>query len=94
MKHLSFTSIIALAKEVGLAFIGIVAALIEILMRMSLPRLLAVCLVTALIVMILPLAVTLFVVALILKIVAAAVVLASRQAKEQPKPRLENGGEQ
>jgi hypothetical protein len=85
MKNLSFASIAALSKEVGLVFLGIASLVIGALMRMPLPRLLAVCLVAALVVMVLPMALTLFILALIVKLVAAGVILASRHRGQQPQ---------
>ncbi|HYD81067.1 MAG TPA: hypothetical protein VEC06_14770 [Paucimonas sp.] len=85
MKHFSLGSMMAMARDVGHAFIALAAAIVGALMRMPLPRLLLVCVVAALVFTILPLAITLFLVALIVKLVAAAVAHAMRPRR----PRLE-----
>lgn len=92
MKKPSFRPVLDVARDVALALLGIASATVNALVRMSLPRLVAVCLVAALILTILPLAVTLFIFALVLKLLVALAVFASRG--REPPQIGRNGGRQ
>lgn len=82
MKNATFASFSALLEEIGRAFAQAVRYGARAVATMSLPQLAATCIVLALVITIVPLAICLFIVFMIVKLAVAAIVINSRRHRE------------
>lgn len=85
MKHMQKDELLSLLRQSFQEFTYLCRKAARILARTPLPRLLVACIGLALLITILPLALTLFLVFLLLKVLVLCVVLATRKARRQPR---------
>ncbi|WLI89919.1 hypothetical protein Q4S45_02000 [Massilia sp. R2A-15] len=84
MKNATFASLNELLDEIGRALMQAVRHGARALGAMSWPQLLAACIMLALVITIVPLAICLFVFFMIVKVAVAAIVINTRRHKDRP----------